>query len=534
MNIFSSNYNYDIVIVGGGISGLFSAYKLADTGLNILLIENTDRLGGRIETYSIGDVQYEAGAARFHNSHGKLLSLISDLNLEDKIIPLPKDINNILRNKSENYDYKTDNKLDMKELLLKALENKKFLKNDVLSNISFLQYLILLFDQETAMFIRDSFGYDSEFNDMNAKSALTMFKEDFFKDEDYYILKNGLSEIINKLEKILNDKNNVIIKKNCSLIDIKSQNKTITTGNGDIFYYDNLILAIPKNKLQQLNYFENNTILNSVKPIKLIRIYAKYPTNNLWFKNIKRTTTDNYLRHIIPIDYDNGIIMISYTDSMYAEMWKSYSSISDKFLIKALHKEIYNLFGIVPPKPEFISTHYWENGVHVWKTGYDMDELYPKILQPDIKQNIYIVGESFSKKQGWIEGAMDSVYDLLKIINIDGFKFVSDNNKKNLEGGKSEKNNKKYTIEEVINNKKWIIIDHDGKKSIYNISKWIPNHPGGNIIVEKGVKANSYYKDPPESDISPIDLFNQYHSKKIMNKYLLTENPFVKHIGYLM
>ena len=46
--LFSTNY--DIVIVGGGISGLFLAYKLCDTDLNILLIEKGKSLGGRIVT----------------------------------------------------------------------------------------------------------------------------------------------------------------------------------------------------------------------------------------------------------------------------------------------------------------------------------------------------------------------------------------------------------------------------------------------------------------------------------------------------
>ena len=38
MSLFCTNY--DIVIVGGGISGLFIAYKLCETNLNILLIDS--------------------------------------------------------------------------------------------------------------------------------------------------------------------------------------------------------------------------------------------------------------------------------------------------------------------------------------------------------------------------------------------------------------------------------------------------------------------------------------------------------------
>ena len=44
MDLFSNNYNYDIIIVGGGISGLFTAYKLSKTNLKILLLEMHENL----------------------------------------------------------------------------------------------------------------------------------------------------------------------------------------------------------------------------------------------------------------------------------------------------------------------------------------------------------------------------------------------------------------------------------------------------------------------------------------------------------
>ena len=65
--------------------------------------------------------------------------------------------------------------------------------------------------------------------------------------------------------------------------------------------------------------------------MKLLRIYIQYPVKDLWFKNIKRTITDNYIRQIIPINYEEGLIMISYSDNIYAEMWDRYSKISDKY-----------------------------------------------------------------------------------------------------------------------------------------------------------------------------------------------------------
>ena len=43
-------YIYDYIIIGGGISGLYLTYKLMNSGKDILLLESSGRLGGRIST----------------------------------------------------------------------------------------------------------------------------------------------------------------------------------------------------------------------------------------------------------------------------------------------------------------------------------------------------------------------------------------------------------------------------------------------------------------------------------------------------
>ena len=65
-----------------------------------------------------------------------------------------------------------------------------------------------------------------------------------------------------------------------------------------------------------------------------------------WFKKIKITTTNNYLRHIIPVDYKNGLIMISYTDGYYSDMLMELYNEGKEKLVTAIHKEIKELFGI--------------------------------------------------------------------------------------------------------------------------------------------------------------------------------------------
>ena len=63
--------HYKIIILGGGIAGLNTAYKLQNKYDSIALIEKNDRLGGRIYTYynKSKHIQIEGGAGRINFKH---------------------------------------------------------------------------------------------------------------------------------------------------------------------------------------------------------------------------------------------------------------------------------------------------------------------------------------------------------------------------------------------------------------------------------------------------------------------------------
>ena len=79
---------YDYIIIGGGISGLYTYYHLLkyDPSLNILLFEKNNYFGGRIKTKYIKkngiSYQMEEGAGRFNKNHKLLFKLIEELNLK--------------------------------------------------------------------------------------------------------------------------------------------------------------------------------------------------------------------------------------------------------------------------------------------------------------------------------------------------------------------------------------------------------------------------------------------------------------------
>jgi protoporphyrinogen/coproporphyrinogen III oxidase len=75
-----------VAIVGGGISGLSTAYYLSKAGIGTTIIESRPRLGGVIETVSVEGCTIEAGPDSFLSIKPAAMDLIRDLGLADQVI----------------------------------------------------------------------------------------------------------------------------------------------------------------------------------------------------------------------------------------------------------------------------------------------------------------------------------------------------------------------------------------------------------------------------------------------------------------
>ena len=83
----------DIVIIGGGMSGLHTAYELEKQGVDFILIEARERLGGRVlssnfdedETYKPDKPAYDLGPSWFWPGQTRIESLIDELALGDSV-----------------------------------------------------------------------------------------------------------------------------------------------------------------------------------------------------------------------------------------------------------------------------------------------------------------------------------------------------------------------------------------------------------------------------------------------------------------
>ena len=64
--------------------------------------------------------------------------------------------------------------------------------------------------------------------------------------------------------------------------------------------------------------------------------------------NYQKFKTNNRIRYIIPVNYDEGIIMISYTDGKYSDYWKR--KIDTDTVEECIKKELDKIFPDKKPK----------------------------------------------------------------------------------------------------------------------------------------------------------------------------------------
>lgn len=394
---------YDYIIIGGGISGIYTSLLLSKSN-NVLLLDDREYWGGRINTNI--EPKYEIGAARFSNKHIILNKLINKYKL--KKVKLNNNIDYIDKNSCRLI--RNVNKVIDKyfELLIEKAEQ---FEKTTLINMSLYEFMRTFNTKEQCDSIINMFGYYSEIKMTNAYDALNNFKLDFV-NRNYYVLESGLSELIMCMIRDMNN-NGGICKNNekvTDVIDCDNHFNVKTLKNE--YNSKKIVFAIKGYQIKEFNLLRPiHYLCKSIYSSELLRIYAIY--DNIWFSNIRRTTTNSFLRQIIPIDYEKGLIMVSYTDGKDVNIFKKNNKLmSDSKIKSIITKELRRLFGDVP-FPKYFKVHYWKMGAHHWKPKNNSDEISNIVLNPLNK--VYICGESYSKKQAWIEGALETSEQIVSI-----------------------------------------------------------------------------------------------------------------------
>jgi len=406
-------------IIGAGITGLYLAYNLLLNRIpsaDIVIFEGSKRIGGRIYTNEHKGFRYSVGAGRLGKKHKYVMKLIKDFKLKDQIINIGKNTNYFIEGRLMNEEqllkhYKSTFK-SLKELWKYAIE-KKLNGNKYDPNLYNLHnYFSLILNANEVELLKISLGYQGEMYDMNAYNGLLTLRKDFdIRNNEFFVLRDGIQILCDVLYKYIVDAG-VSVNFSSILEDVKDDDKTIRV-NGNIYNYSKLYLTLKRSDYMKINYFKKyDYLFNTVSDGHLLRIFAQY--KDVWFKDMPKILTQNKLQFIIPIDYNSGLIQISYSDRYNADFWNAFKTEKDvkKYLTKILNE-------MFPEKnikePEWITMHFWESGDHMWNVGVNTKNIQYKIDEIFIPKDIYILGETYSERQAWVEGAIETVHKKLNI-----------------------------------------------------------------------------------------------------------------------
>lgn len=420
-----------IIIIGGGIAGMYTAYKLLHKNKkNIMLFEADNYLGGRIFTYRTklhDQIKWEAGAGRFTKNMHLLIQLMKDLGLYKDIALVPSSTNyldsDLINHDLQASDLTKRYNARFSEMVNNVIHqciseiNTTYTKK-ILQKHTLIQLLNKHYDKDIVNLIIDSYGYYSELAIMNAYDAIRLYHD--MNDQEFYILKGGLSQIIERLYSVISKYISIELNSKLQTVTF-NQNSITVTVNKKHYTCDKLVLAIPKNSLINVRFVNNHIpkyLLNSISCQPLLRIYCIYPKHNnrVWFHNLPKTTTNNVLKYIIPIDKSKGIIMISYTDSIFTKIWKKHSNNFNniKNLIASSLSELFPNTHI--PEPLLIKCHYWDCGCGYWLPNIDSKTTAKKMLRPIPSKSLYVCGENYSLQQAWMEGALSTAEKISKML----------------------------------------------------------------------------------------------------------------------
>ena len=441
----------EYLCIGAGISNAYSCYQLKHKNIytgKILVLEKSDHYGGRIKSeYTNTIIQHkpevgydELGAMRLFDipQMKKVFDLLKLFKLETIQVSL-EDSSNIFyyngkknlkkdalmsngRKVSEFEKYVTEN-------IQKAYPGINF--DDIFRYKEFrhmnIKQLLQKYGHanpaDVEMWIAYS-GYN--YNLPNTQITTWLFEKNFYntvqKEKQYYVL-DGMISLVKKLFQ----HSNADIVYNTKAISLEKDGKGFTlvntmNANKEYIQYKckYLFVGVTSSQFQGLNTYKRIPIspqrlrlANESVSIPLFKVFLKWDKDKIWWGKDKfktgKSTTDLLIRQV---HYYNDEDILVYNTGVYAtELYYKFLDNPDLAAYEVF-EQIKRVHHMDLPEPNFAYTtfQYWPDGASKWLIGADVNRNVQVIPNGTIdKSNIFIVGDCFSKYQGWIIGCLDSV-----------------------------------------------------------------------------------------------------------------------------
>ena len=457
-----------LAIVGAGVAGTYIAHEvaLARPDWEVVLIERTDRIGGRLRSVAVSglDHKIELGGMRYLTSHRGVAALIERLGLATHPFdPIGGPERSYLRGRfgggaadpeaGAAYDLDAvERGRSANELGLEAMENvipdaarlgpHDFARLRVdgryrgrrLVDWSLGEALASVRSKDGHRFVADAFAYDSGIRAFNAGDGIEYLLGAGDPTAEARTPDDGMDRIPRELASRLEAAGGHI-DRNAEVLAIDaaaSGGSRVRIDGGPVIEADRVVLTVPLPALRRivarsisLQTPAISRLLASVEGFPALKLYLWYD-RPWWDGHVAgiRTVTDLPARKVFYTQTHAGrrsALLGVYTDGRHVEPWLALTEgVSDgapapRGLLAEVSRQLAILHPDVPaiPDPAGSALMSWgtdpdEVGWTFWRPGVVSDECIELALQPDPSTEIYLAGESFSRSQGWVEGALET------------------------------------------------------------------------------------------------------------------------------
>ena len=405
----SNQSDFDIIIVGGGISGLYSAYKILQMApeTKLLVLERYKKhwLGGRAgnEMFYGTMVVNGAGVGRKEKDF-LLINLLRELDIPYDEAPA-----------THNYASTISPPCNVKKVF--NLLKKHF--KDATSNgpvrKTFREFALPILGADMYKHFTVCSGYtDYENEDIYDTLYHYGMEDNYAKWTALYI---PWKQLIDTLSKKVGLKN-IRTSSNVDYIENPSQCNFVVHTDKNVSYSCNKVIlatTIPSVLKLVPGANDKNSIYQQIHGQAFLRLYGKFSKASA---QIMReyvhglTIVPGPLQKIIPMDPDNGVYMIAYSDNEDAKILKPRLENTPE------NREYFcNLLELSLGIPNgtlhlnAILDFYWPVGTHYYDplpNKFKNRKEFIKKAQTPIPCML-VVGEMISMNQGWVQGALESV-----------------------------------------------------------------------------------------------------------------------------
>ncbi len=425
--------DYDIFILGSGIAGLYTAVELLREfpRLRVAVFEKYAMLGGRAATFSKEvdgvKLQWEGGAGRIREDHRIVRVLLKRYKLT--FVPIGAGI-------QYKHDYTSEFEPNAFEPAIPVmLDTIAGLPKEELARHTIRQLLTKIHGAARTESYLIRFPYRAEVDTMRADMALRLFQGEMRTHAGYGICKEGISGIIRGLQAEFERRGGTILT-HYEVVRVEDRAVTFRVGSpkegasrDDVVLCARkaVIVALPSVALERIVGLSDWKGLRHLKMIPLLRFYGVFPkeeSGTMWYEEYGgRIVTATPIRYLIGGNPEIGSVQLSYTDSQDATYWiEKLHARGEEAVGKEIVEELRRLLKPTIPSPTYVKAHAWDHAVTYWLPGrYDPDEESKRSIRPlqETMPHVWMCGESYSVRQGWMEGALEQAEAMLGLLTRD-------------------------------------------------------------------------------------------------------------------